>query len=348
MIPLEIPIDPGMRPLVIVFAFLFGVAIGSFLNVVALRFLSEEEIVNKPSHCPKCGKDIAPVDNIPVISYILLGGKCRHCAEPISIQYPVVELATGLLFTFTVWMFGLSLQSLLLLFLMANLVVIFVTDIRESLIFQINSLSLIPVGLVYSLLNLGHVPGGTEVNLGLVSLTISDAFISSVLAIALAFVFFEGMILLSMIVFETEGFGHGDTHLMMGVGAFVGWQVTILVLVLGFLLQLIPAVPILVYQWIKDKRWSSLISGTVAVVSGLFPLVTSVYPQLVGNDQRIVSAIHIGCIVISLVALFVFLKNVKSNQSFTYLPLGPALVIGAIVGVFWGHEILGFLLFVIS
>lgn len=341
-------IDPGIRPLVMAFTFLFGVSIGSFLNVVALRFLSEEEIVNKPSHCTKCGKDILPVDNIPVISYVLLGGKCRHCSEPISIQYPLVELATGLLFTFTVWNYGISLQSLLLLFLMANLVVIFVTDIRESLIFQLNSLSLIPAGLVYNLFNLGQVPGHTTVDLGIVTFPLSDAVISSVLAIALAFVFFEGMILISMLMFETEGFGHGDTHLMMGVGAFVGWQITVMVLVLGFFLQLIPAVPILVYQWIKEKRWASLISGTVAVVSGCFPLVTTVYPQLVGNDLRVVNAIHIGCIIVSLVALFFFLRNVKTNQTFTYLPLGPALVVAAIVGVFWGRQIIGFLLFAIS
>ena len=345
---LTLPVDPAIKPLVIIFTFLLGLSIGSFLNVVALRFLNDEEFVNKPSHCPKCSKEILPIDNIPVASYIILGGACRNCKEPISIQYPLVELATGLLFVFVVWNYGVSLQSLLLLFLMANLVVIFVTDWRESLIFEINSKSLIPAGIIYNLLNLGNVPGHTTVDLGMVTFPLSDAVISSVLAIALAFVFFEGMILLSRIMFETDGFGHGDTHLMMGVGAFVGWQVTVMALVLGFVLQLIPAVPILVYQWIKEKRWTSLISGTVAVVSGVFPLVTTFYPQMVGNDQRVVKFLHIGCVVVSLVALFFFLKNVKSSQNFTYLPLGPALVIGSIVGVFWGRHLIGLLLFAIS
>src|SRR5262249_13843560 len=162
---------------------------------------------------------IAPQDNIPVISYILLGGRCRHCKESISIQYPLVELATGGLFTVLVATFGVSWQTLFLMFLIANLIVIFVTDWRESLIFQINSLSLIPAGLIYNAFNLGHLPGVTPIDMGVMTLSIPHALVGSILGILLPLVFFEGMILLSNAVFGTEGFGHGDTHLMMGVGA---------------------------------------------------------------------------------------------------------------------------------
>src|SRR5262249_55880731 len=157
-----------------------------------LRFLSDEPITTPPSHCPKCKEPIRPSDNIPVVSYMLLGGKCRHCKAHISIQYPLIELATGLLFCLTVWTFGISWTSLFLLFLMANLVVIFITDLRESLIFQINSLSLVPAGLLFNLLMLGPIKTTTAWDLGAVVLHVPDALISAVIGIVISIVFFEG------------------------------------------------------------------------------------------------------------------------------------------------------------
>ena len=335
--------NPGIRPVILFFVFLAGLSVGSFLNVVALRFLADQEIINKPSHCPKCQAPIAPVDNIPVVSYVLLGGRCRHCKEPISIQYPLTELATGVLFVVMVAFFGVSLQTLFWLFFISNLIVIFITDWRESLIFQINSLSLIPAGLLMNLFNLAHLPGSTTVDLGMLTVAIPDAFISALIGIVISVVFFEGMILISNAVFGTEGFGHGDTHLMMGVGAFLGWQRMALALVLGFLIQLIPAVPILVVQWVREKRWVSLISGAVSVVTAITPLAFVLNPHLLEGKTSLLNAIELGCIGTSLVALFVFLKNIKSSQSFTYLPLGPALVLGSLVALLWGRDAVGFL-----
>ena len=330
------------RPWVLLFVFVLGASVGSFLNVVALRFLRDEEIISTPSHCLKCQAPIAPYDNLPIISYILLGGHCRQCKESISIQYPLVELATGALFTMLVACFGVSWQTLFLMFFIANLVVIFVTDWRESLIFQINSLSLIPVGLLYNALNLGHLPGGMPIDLGMTTLVIPQALINSALGVLVPLVFFEGMILISGLVFGTEGFGHGDTHLMMGVGAFLGWQPMAFALILGFFVQLIPAVPILVIQWVKEKRWASLISGTVAVVGAVFPFFLVIHPDWLGGSQTLLNGVELGCVVISLIALVFFLKNIKSSQNFTYLPLGPALVLGTLVALFWGRDAVGF------
>jgi leader peptidase (prepilin peptidase)/N-methyltransferase len=316
--------------------FLFGLCIGSFLNVVGLRFLADQSIVTPPSACPQCNTRIAPGDNIPVLSYLLLGGKCRHCQAPISVQYPLIELATGVLFCVTVWQFGLSWQTLFFLFLIANLVVIFITDLRESLIFQINSLSLIPAGLAFHLFNLGHTPAGPELALGTFVWHVPEGLISALIAIAVSFLFFEGMILLSSLVFGTDGFGHGDTHLMMGAGAFLGWPLTVLALVLGFVAQTIPAVPILVIQWIRNKQWTSLISGAVALGGGLFPLVIMRLPVSIATQTWL----SMACIVMSLIALVVFLKQIRHSQSYTYLPLGPALVLGILVALFCGKQIL--------
>jgi leader peptidase (prepilin peptidase)/N-methyltransferase len=324
------------QPLIMITVFLFGVCIGSFLNVVGLRFLADQSIVNPPSACPHCNKPIEPRDNIPVLSYIILGGKCRHCQAGISVQYPLIELATGVLFCLTVWKFGLGWQTPFLLFLIDNLVVIFITDLRESLIFQINSLSLIPAGLVFHLFNLGHTSATTELALGSFVWHVPEGLISGIIAIAISFVFFEGMILLSSLVFGTEGFGHGDTHLMMGAGAFLGWPLTVLALLLGFVAQTIPAIPILVVQWIRNKQWASLISGAVALGGGLFPVAVMNLPIDISTQ----TTISLGCIGVSLIALIVFLKQVRNSQNFTYLPLGPALVLGILVALFWGPAIL--------
>lgn len=95
-------------PVVLFFAFLFGIATGSFLNVLALRSLKEESLLWPPSYCPKCNHRLSPLDNIPVVSWVLLGGKCRYCNEPISWQYPAVELITALTFVAIVYVFLIS------------------------------------------------------------------------------------------------------------------------------------------------------------------------------------------------------------------------------------------------
>ena len=88
--------------------FLFGLVIGSFLNVCILRIPADKSIVMPASSCPKCGKGIAPYDNIPVLSWLILGGKCRNCKTKISAMYPAVELLTGLLFLACYFAFGLD------------------------------------------------------------------------------------------------------------------------------------------------------------------------------------------------------------------------------------------------
>lgn len=329
--------DAFMHPLIIWLAFVVGLVVGSFLNVVGHRFLTEESIVLPPSHCPHCKKGIKPYDNIPVVSYLLLGGQCRHCKTGISLMYPMIELATGLLFAAVVWMFGLSWQSLFLLFMVSNLMVIVITDLRESLIFTSNSLSLIPAGLIYSFLNLGHVDTTVwPMDLGFAVISIPHTFISSIIAIAGAYVFFEGCNLFSRMLIGEDGFGDGDTHLMMGVGAFFGWKFSLLSLVLGFFLQTILAIPMLVFQWIQEKRYVSLISGGVATAFSIIPIFVMTMP--IEHGMR--TTFTVVCIVITLIALVVFMRQIRESKSFNFMPLGPALVLGTLITLFWGEPVL--------
>ena len=97
---------------ILLFTFILGTVIGSFLNVVALRGLTGESIVFPSSKCPKCGNKIKPWHNIPILSYFLLGGKCAYCKEKISIQYPIVEFLTGLLLVGCLLKYSLTLTAL--------------------------------------------------------------------------------------------------------------------------------------------------------------------------------------------------------------------------------------------
>ncbi len=311
-----------------------GACIGSFANVMGLRLLKEEDFVKVPSHCPGCQTHIAWHDNIPMLSYLFLGGKCRQCQMRISIQYPLVELATGLLFASIIWQFGAApnnaLAYLLLFFLITNLVVITITDLKESLIYQINSLSLVPAGFLFVLLGYGQSVLGLPIT-----------WTDSLLGILAAIVVFEGLIFISQIAFGTEGFGHGDTHLMMGVGAFLGWQLCLVAILLGFIVQTIPALPMLVWQWIRNKQWVSLISGSMGAFFGLLPLAFMHTPLGYALNAQQSLWITLICLLLSLISLFIFLRNVKRSESYTYLPLGPALIIASLICLFWGPSILG-------
>ncbi|KIL36245.1 hypothetical protein SD71_09315 [Cohnella kolymensis] len=108
-----------------------GLFIGSFLNVVAIRVLKKESIAYPPSHCVHCNHQLKPLDLVPVFSYLFLRGKCRYCKEPISIRYPLGEMATALLFMATYWVIGFKLELIVALFFICILVVITQTDLQE-------------------------------------------------------------------------------------------------------------------------------------------------------------------------------------------------------------------------
>jgi leader peptidase (prepilin peptidase)/N-methyltransferase len=110
-----------------VFIFIFGAAVGSFLNVVIHRIPNEESIVFPNSACPNCKNSIKPYDNIPILSWLFLGGKCRNCKNPISVRYPAVELLTALLFLLVYWQIGFNaFLPVCLIFVAATVALIFI------------------------------------------------------------------------------------------------------------------------------------------------------------------------------------------------------------------------------
>lgn len=190
-----------------VFAFLFGLALGSFLNVCIYRIPLKKSIVRPPSSCPTCGAGIRFYDNIPVISYIALLGRCRHCHTPISIRYPLVEIITGLLSAALFLRFGLSLHYVFLFLFTAALIAIAFIDLQHKIIPDGISLPGILVGLAFSFFPSAGIPP-------------LDALIGVVGG--------GGFLFLVGTAFEKvtgrEGMGGGDVKLLAMIGAWMGWK----------------------------------------------------------------------------------------------------------------------------
>jgi len=120
--------------IVTVFFFLFGIIVGSFLNVCITRIPEDISIVTPGSRCPRCGTAIKPYDNVPVFAWMWLRGKCRACGEPISVMYPLIELATGLLFVAAFVEFGITQTTVKWLFFTCLILILTVTDLRVRLL----------------------------------------------------------------------------------------------------------------------------------------------------------------------------------------------------------------------
>ena len=219
--------------------FALGLVIGSFLNVCILRIPREESVVLPPSHCPACNAAIKAYDNIPVLSWLLLGGRCRKCQARISPLYPSVEALTGLLFLACYLAFGLSTELLKWSVFAALLVVLTITDIRERILpDKVNFLGL-GLGLGLSLVT--NPIDGTALWLSrrmfdfpppLRVLSLGDAVLGAAAASGLLWLVAEGYFRMR----GREGMGLGDVKMMAMAGAFLGVQRGLLTILLGSLL----------------------------------------------------------------------------------------------------------------
>lgn len=233
-----------MDTLVLVFAGLFGLIFGSFLNVCIYRIPREKSLVWPPSTCPKCNARIRWYDNIPVISYLCLLGKCRHCKAPISIQYPLIESLTALLTVLFVWRLGLSPWMFVVVAAVYALIALSVIDLEFMIIPDRFSLGLIVWGLLFAWLNPNFE--GVWWQKELYALLGAGVGLFGVLAIAL----------IGTWIFKKEAMGGGDVKLMGGIGALLGWQGVITTIVFASFLGLVYAVVLMIF---KGKKGGDVI-----------------------------------------------------------------------------------------
>jgi leader peptidase (prepilin peptidase)/N-methyltransferase len=229
-------------------AFVPGLAIGSFLNVVAARLPAGGSVVSPPSACPSCDTPIAPRDNVPVVSYLLLRGRCRHCDAPIHWKYPVVELATALLIAGCALKFGFTAETLIAAFFCAALVAITVTDFER---FVIPNKIVLPAAAVV-----------------LVAQTVRDLSPEWAIAAAGAALF-----LFTAALVYPAGMGMGDVKLALLLGAMLGRNVVIAMAV-GMVSALVPSIVLLARHGAAARKMKIpfgpflALGGVVALFAG--------------------------------------------------------------------------------
>lgn len=195
-------------------ALVLGAIIGSFLNVVIHRWPVEMSIVSPPSHCPRCSSPIRWWDNIPIVSWLVLRGRCRHCREPISPRYPLVELANALFYVAIVLYTGLSLAFVPIAAIASMLIVLIFIDLDTQLLPDVVDIPGIIVGLLIGWLGLG------DLYPLLLSHSLTESFIGAMAG--------GGVLLLVGVSYKilrkVEGMGYGDVKMLAMIGAVMGWQ----------------------------------------------------------------------------------------------------------------------------
>jgi len=197
--------------------FIFGLVIGSFLNVCIHRLPASQSIVHPRSRCPQCGHLIRVYDNIPVLSYLLLRGRCRDCGARISLRYPVVELLSGAFAAMALARFGLGWQALLMYALIAAFLVITFIDLDHRIIPDVITLPGIPIGLAAS-----FGPGMISPLESLLGILAGGG---SLFLVAWGY----------QLVTQREGMGGGDIKLLAMIGAFIGWKGVLLTIFIASL-----------------------------------------------------------------------------------------------------------------
>lgn len=278
-----------MDPILAVVIFIIGLVFGSFLNVCISRIPRGLSIVAPRSHCPLCDQPIDPRDNVPILSWLLLRGRCRTCGGAISLRYPAVELLTAILFLACYASFGLGwmgLKTAILCFLLIGL------------IFMDAETGLLPAEFTYSGIALGLLlawklpldSAGTEFLMREFGVRITPsqsvlAFLDSVVAAAFGAGFFFVAWAVYYLVRKRDGVGFGDIALMAMVGTFLGLKLTVLVVFLAPVMGSLFAITLLVRRPVSAEGFVPYLSRTVpfGVFLGTSTLISLFLGQAIWN-----------------------------------------------------------------
>jgi leader peptidase (prepilin peptidase)/N-methyltransferase len=225
--------------IITVFFFLIGIIVGSFLNVCITRIPEEISIVTPGSRCPRCKTPIKPYDNVPVFGWLWLRGKCRACGLAISPMYPLIELATGLLFVAAFLEFGITQTTVKWLFFTCLILILTVTDLRVRLLPDVVNWPGFAAGLMFSAFvpptnGFAGILAGRFLQLRLPGF--AAGILDGILGAAFGSFLLWGMAAGYRLVRGHEGMGMGDVKMIAMIGAFLGLRGTFLTLLVGSLL----------------------------------------------------------------------------------------------------------------
>lgn len=325
--------------------FIMGLIVGSFLNVVILRTISGESIVFPPSKCPKCQNKLKWYHNIPLLSYIFLKGKCAYCNEKISIQYPLVEFLTGMVFlgisvfylhssiewgfldgfdfhTVSFWLFTLIVSCLY--------IVISGTDIKSLIVYELHTYILMGIGLVFGLIQSIH----------------TGSYFILLYSLAGGVIFFLFMEILKRVLkffLKTDAIGDGDPFIAGGIGTVLGavlpqgtdFSILLLALVSVFLLAPLLygvwMIPVYLISLHKQKNYY-LMTGMILFFLYVFTYLFTIQVGWLRNNYAQIISFGIA-VILGLWVCFELLKSIREKKSseFGQIPLGPALVTAALI-----------------
>ncbi|GAU79395.1 A24 family peptidase [Fusibacter sp. 3D3] len=227
-----------------VFVFALGLCIGSFLNVCIYRIPAGLSIISPRSRCGNCHTDLRPYDMIPVLSYFLLGGKCRFCKTPFSIRYAMIELLTGLLYMACFLKFGYTGTLFILFFFIALMVVVFFIDLDHMIIPNQVVLAGFIAGLLVTLYQF----------FGSYAVYESPSYLNAILGMSIGSgIMFAIAEISARFYGGSAGLGMGDVKIFLVIGLFLGWKLTLLTLWLSFVLGGLIGIVLLVVLK-KDRK----------------------------------------------------------------------------------------------
>lgn len=318
-----------MNSLIAIYIFIFGLCFGSFLNVFVLRGLSGESFVIARSKCPKCNNQLKWYMNIPLISYIFLRGRCAFCKEKISIQYPIIEFITACSFLISYLVFGLTFKALFMCIFFFFFIALSLTDILETVIIDYHAYVLFILALVYSFFGLGDI-------------TILQAIIGGISG----FLIFEAIARLGYLFVRFRIFGEGDSLIALALGAIFGIKDFIIIAILSVFIQSIIAIPVLLIKAFKKKNYK-LFSSYIAIIFAICLVSYINFFTNIQNDNTyyVYLTIVIAALLWSLKNILVSVKNRQeldfdaAKEKYTLFPFGPAMIIAAVIGIFYINQI---------
>lgn len=354
---------------VLAFIFIIGLVTGSFLNVVILRTISEESIVFPGSKCPKCQNKLKWYHNIPVLSYILLKGRCAFCSEKISIQYPIIELLTGFIY---VWMFirfcspfdayfGLDVMNpiniaqiltyVFVLIVCSLFIVIAGTDFIDMKVSDKHTYSLIGSGIIYSIVMssltlIFYIKqfGAPKIDWGFF---LTCPILYALAGTIVAFLFMEILRRGTKLLLKRDGFGDGDSYIAAGIGAVIGGlfgvspmytnflPILIILLAIFIASAIIPLLfvfPGYLVNLFKNRNYFTLSAISVFAIYATSYVFAREFGWLENKIAMYASTIVL--IFLGLMLCREILVGLKDNKdSGTFIPYGPSLLIAAFLAI---------------
>lgn len=245
------PSLPGLSYIYLT-AFIFGSIAGSFLNVCIYRLPRDESVISPASHCPSCKNPVRFYENIPVISYLILRGRCSRCSAPISPLYPVVEILSGLLTVFFIHRYGIEFKTFVYIALTYSLIIVSFIDIKYMIIPNIITLPGIVAGFVYnSIITDWELFNFISTEYGLSGFFYMLNHVPAVDSLT-GIITGSGILLLIAFVYKAlrniEGMGMGDVKLLGMLGAFLGIQGVIFIIFVSSLLGSVTGLSLMIYN----------------------------------------------------------------------------------------------------